>query len=319
MKHTDILWMDVGVQNSNKQIFFRIIDMICHGVHYSPTVLYGRQRVYGQHVETLAPQDGKGLYLSGIYRLVLVEEGKCRLQTPDGVFYVTKGQIALLQPNRLKDMTMAPQSHAKMIGFAVHSEGKWEHTKGLIHPRDWRRHEQPGAQEVWGVELPCVLDDKTNRQIYHDFRHIVATYWQDEWHHHLANHKLAWLLITIVKPHLKIEAHGPKKGEAWFDGVQELIEERLEWIQSTEDLASIYGRNTQAFSRVFQKEFGESPSVYLRRRRLERAMELIRSTQKPISLIAVELGYRSPAALNHAWNQHFSQTPRKWREEQMKG
>ena len=68
-------------------------------------------------------------------------------------------------------------------------------------------------------------------------------------------------------------------------------------------------------ARVFKEQVGVSPAVYLRRRRLERAIELVRSTRLPIHVIADQLGYRSATALNHAWQQRYAMSPRQWRQE----
>jgi AraC-like DNA-binding protein len=47
------------------------------------------------------------------------------------------------------------------------------------------------------------------------------------------------------------------------------------------------------FSRQFRATFGETPHAYLRRRRAERAMELLRETDRPVTEICFDVGFAS--------------------------
>src|SRR5947199_6641912 len=47
------------------------------------------------------------------------------------------------------------------------------------------------------------------------------------------------------------------------------------------------------FSRQFRATFGESPHRYLQRRRVERAMELLRETGRPVTEICLDVGFNS--------------------------
>src|SRR3984893_18103155 len=47
------------------------------------------------------------------------------------------------------------------------------------------------------------------------------------------------------------------------------------------------------FSRQFRATFGETPHRYLQRRRVERAMELLRETHRPVTEICFDVGFNS--------------------------
>jgi AraC-like DNA-binding protein len=47
------------------------------------------------------------------------------------------------------------------------------------------------------------------------------------------------------------------------------------------------------FSREFRATFGETPHRYLQRRRVERAMELLRETDRTITAICLDVGFNS--------------------------
>src|ERR1700710_1165350 len=47
------------------------------------------------------------------------------------------------------------------------------------------------------------------------------------------------------------------------------------------------------FIRTFRDAFGETPNRYLQRRRVERAMFMLRSTDRPVTDVCMEVGFSS--------------------------
>lgn len=58
-------------------------------------------------------------------------------------------------------------------------------------------------------------------------------------------------------------------------------------------LARIAHVSPAHFSRQFRATFGETPHRYLQRRRVERAMELLRETSRPVTEICFDVGFNS--------------------------
>ena len=58
-------------------------------------------------------------------------------------------------------------------------------------------------------------------------------------------------------------------------------------------LAHIALTSEAHFIRTFKQTFGETPHRYLQRRRLERAMALLRETDRPVTEICLEVGFTS--------------------------
>ncbi|MFR9565048.1 MAG: substrate-binding domain-containing protein [Rikenellaceae bacterium] len=54
---------------------------------------------------------------------------------------------------------------------------------------------------------------------------------------------------------------------------------------------------------------GESPSRLLRKARLERADELLRTTDRPIADIAFEVGFSAPSYFSKSYKEHFGELP----------
>lgn len=78
-------------------------------------------------------------------------------------------------------------------------------------------------------------------------------------------------------------------------------------------LARAAGRSPAHFSRQFRKAFGESPHQYLVTRRLERAADLLRSTDWTVARISVEVGWRSVGSFTASFTRTYGQPPTTYR------
>ena len=58
-------------------------------------------------------------------------------------------------------------------------------------------------------------------------------------------------------------------------------------------LAAVALLSPSQFGRVFKEVYGETPHRYLQRRRVERAMTLLRQTDRPVTDIAWDVGFAS--------------------------
>jgi len=58
-------------------------------------------------------------------------------------------------------------------------------------------------------------------------------------------------------------------------------------------LAAVAHLSASQFGRVFKTVFGETPHRYLQRRRVERAMTLLRQTDRPVTDVAWDVGFAS--------------------------
>jgi AraC-like DNA-binding protein len=69
------------------------------------------------------------------------------------------------------------------------------------------------------------------------------------------------------------------------------------------------------FTRTFRATFGETPYRYLQRRRVERAMFLLRETDRSVTDIGLEVGYTSPGTFSRTFRDIVGRSPRTYRRE----
>jgi AraC-like DNA-binding protein len=79
------------------------------------------------------------------------------------------------------------------------------------------------------------------------------------------------------------------------------------------ELAAQVGLSTAHLAEVFSREVGVPPFRYLVERRVERAAELLRGTDLPITAIALELGFASSSHFSRVFKQLASVPPREFR------
>jgi AraC-like DNA-binding protein len=67
------------------------------------------------------------------------------------------------------------------------------------------------------------------------------------------------------------------------------------------------------FIRTFRATFGETPHRYLQRRRVERAMFLLRETDRPVTEICLDVGFTSLGTFGRTFREIVGESPTRYR------
>jgi AraC-like DNA-binding protein len=78
-------------------------------------------------------------------------------------------------------------------------------------------------------------------------------------------------------------------------------------------LARVAHVSAAHFSRQFRDTFGETPHRYLQRRRVERAMELLRETGRPVTEISLDVGFASLGTFSRTFREVVGEAPSRYR------
>jgi AraC-like DNA-binding protein len=79
------------------------------------------------------------------------------------------------------------------------------------------------------------------------------------------------------------------------------------------DMASAAGLSRAHFSREFRRAFGESPHAYLLTRRLERAAELLRNTDRSVVDVCLSVGLQSVGSFTTSFTRTYGVSPTAYR------
>jgi AraC-like DNA-binding protein len=80
-----------------------------------------------------------------------------------------------------------------------------------------------------------------------------------------------------------------------------------------DDLADAAGLSRAHFSREFRRAFGEPPHSYLLTRRLERAAALLRTTDRSVAEICLDVGLQSIGSFTTSFTRTFEMSPTAYR------
>ncbi|MDG1437729.1 MAG: AraC family transcriptional regulator [Emcibacteraceae bacterium] len=96
--------------------------------------------------------------------------------------------------------------------------------------------------------------------------------------------------------------------------VYDFIESNLSEIPPLADIADLANLTPFHFSRCFKKSAGLTLTDYVSKRRVKRACDLLKSTPKTITEIALIVGYSNLNRLNENFRKELGMTPRQYRK-----
>src|SRR5713226_5974671 len=79
-------------------------------------------------------------------------------------------------------------------------------------------------------------------------------------------------------------------------------------------LARIASVSEAHFIRTFRDTFGETPHRYLQRRRVERAMFLLRATDRSVTDVCLDVGFNSLGTFSRSFQEIVGESPTAYRE-----
>jgi AraC-like DNA-binding protein len=79
-------------------------------------------------------------------------------------------------------------------------------------------------------------------------------------------------------------------------------------------LARVANVSEAHFIRTFRATFGETPHRYLQRRRVERAMFLLRETERSVTDVCLDVGFNSLGTFSRTFREIVGETPIAYRE-----
>ncbi len=122
--------------------------------------------------------------------------------------------------------------------------------------------------------------------------------------------ELASLLLFELRPEAELFCDRQRRvARERVERVVALLAADLEHPPNLEELGRRVGCSAWYLSRTFSAEMGMTIPQYLRRRRLERAAELLRSGRYNVTEAALAVGYSSLSHFSQAFHEHFGCCP----------
>jgi AraC-like DNA-binding protein len=80
-------------------------------------------------------------------------------------------------------------------------------------------------------------------------------------------------------------------------------------------MATLAGYTSSRFIRAFQRSFGATPGQYLGRRRIERARELLRTSDLTVTEICLRVGFSSLGSFSSSFTRLVGLSPTRYRQQ----
>jgi AraC-like DNA-binding protein len=87
---------------------------------------------------------------------------------------------------------------------------------------------------------------------------------------------------------------------------------------SVEGIARVSHLSPYHFHRAFRQAFGVTPMRHLQSRRLRAAARLLASTDRPVTAVALDVGFESLGSFSWLFRRHFGLSPRAYRDAERK-
>lgn len=91
--------------------------------------------------------------------------------------------------------------------------------------------------------------------------------------------------------------------------ILQFISERVRSPLTVEDIVRAFPISRRSLEQRFQQVLGRSPAEQIRAMKMSEVQNLLRDTQRSITEIALEIGFRSASALTQQFRRHFGVTP----------
>lgn len=124
-------------------------------------------------------------------------------------------------------------------------------------------------------------------------------------------HKVMEQVMQIACPE---DGHGNDDQTVVYAVHEYLLEHMAERI-SIEALSKQFLMNPTTLKKLFKQRYGDSLAAHVKRHRLEKAAQLLRTTDMSIAQIAVAVGYESQSRLSAAFKSFYGQLPRDYRRQ----
>ncbi|MBQ8208147.1 MAG: helix-turn-helix transcriptional regulator [Clostridia bacterium] len=129
-------------------------------------------------------------------------------------------------------------------------------------------------------------------------------YGADEDRHHFCLRELYDILAFLGRVSLPDE-----KGEYSRDAIRIMRKNLAKNELSNDSIAAMLNISTVYFRKVFYEEVGMPPMSYLRKLRMERAMELLKIPKKSVGEVAAEVGYSGIYPFSRVFKRETGMTP----------
>jgi hypothetical protein len=190
----------------------------------------------------------------------------------------------------------------------------------IVRGADTDRHDIASQSSgLWAISAGLAHNIKDDHQLLEKGMMIYDSLYT--WARHLQNEKHTQnpfenLLLDVYKKFLKEKGRGRKVPE-WAKELKEIIQDQIDTnlTLSLKEISSSLDVHPSYLSREFSKYFDNlSFGDYIRKLRIERAIELLKSSTHSLAEIAYLTGFSDQSHFNRIFKKHMGKSPSLFRK-----
>jgi AraC family transcriptional regulator len=116
-------------------------------------------------------------------------------------------------------------------------------------------------------------------------------------------------MMLMIADMARVRMDGASLRPRWLRRVEEALEASIADPPGVEALAQVAGVHPTHLLRTFRRYHGATIANYVRSRRLQQARTQVATTDRPLSMIALDTGFADQAHFTRVFKQAFGETP----------
>lgn len=193
----------------------------------------------------------------------------------------------------------------------------------IVRGADTDRHDlATQSSGLWAISAGLAYNYKNDQDLLnkgmliYDALYSWARYLQKEKH---TQQPFENLLLNAINRFLKNKPGSKKKIPAWAQELKEIIQDHIDASLSLKELSKGLDINPSYLSREFSRYFDNlSFGEYIRKQRIEKAIELMQTPSYSLTEIAYLTGFSDQSHFTRIFKKHTSQNPSDYRKKLLK-
>jgi len=189
----------------------------------------------------------------------------------------------------------------------------------IVRGADTDRHDLAAQSSgLWAISAGLGYNFKDDQELLekgmllYDALYSWAKYLQKEKH---TQQPFESLLLNVFNNFLKSKQGAKKKIPQWAQELKETIQDHIDTSLSLKELSKDLEISPSYLSREFSKYFEDlSFGEYIRKQRIERAIELMKSSSYSLTEIAYLTGFSDQSHFTRIFKKHTGQSPSAFRK-----
>ncbi|MBR6761285.1 MAG: helix-turn-helix domain-containing protein [Oscillospiraceae bacterium] len=263
---------------------------------------------YGSHEQTLYRHSHVDFS-----ELVIVLDGKATHIVEEEHYHISKGDVFVISNDTTHAYENAVNFHICNIMFSP----------SFLTAAAPELSQTAGFQALFVLEPECShsyrfcsrlkLDSAQFSKVYSDVFMLYQEYTEEQIGWHTAVQAEFLKLVVMLSRMYDVEHITQEDSLLRLAPALAYIEQHYDQPCSLSELAELTYYSERHFIRLFQELYSCNPTTYVKKLRMQKAQELLATTQLPITEIAARCGYPDSNYFSRIFKQQNNMTPKQYR------